>query len=69
MSDAKGIAAGERRRLLHHIERTRALLDALESTVVANIPCSENAQAFANGAITIVASAARLDVHLRAEVK
>lgn len=60
-------ADGERTRLREQVERMRALLHGFELTIVAEVPCSESAQAIADAGIRLATAAGRHDAYQRCE--
>lgn len=60
-------AAAERLRMREQINRVRAMLDALESSIEARLPCSETAQAISTGTTLLVTAAGRHDAYQRIE--
>lgn len=63
-----GRAEGERIRIRHAIQRMRAILDSVETTIeVAVPPGPDVAQAIAHSGVDLACSIARLEAYLRVE--
>lgn len=62
-------AAGQRARLELEIKRTRALIDALESSIHAGIPLSDLATTVACAGLSLATNAAQHDAYTRAGVR